>query len=202
MSVCIIWSSPTGDSGVTDFTFTYGFLPVQWCFCTFRRAGRLHLQSSWRRGPYLVCDARICSHSSSGTLRFSSICCLAWECGEDWREWLCSTLHFSPCFYLSYLLMLVGMCLHYVDFLWNLYYVLVLTIHLCEKNFVSSMWRIMNTNVREFATTFYEFLQLLFDDNANFIVDLLAFPSYTYPTCNWCLALNNSQKIWLEKEKN
>lgn len=56
----------------------------------------------------------------------------------------------------------VGMFLHYVDFLWNLNYVLVLTIHLCEKNFVSSMWRIMNTNVREFATTFYEFLQVLF----------------------------------------
>jgi hypothetical protein len=96
----------------------------------------------------------------------------------------------------------VGVCLHYVDFLWNLNYVLVLTIHLCEKNFVSSMLRIMSTNVREFATTFYEFLQVLFDDNANFIVDLLAFPSYTYPTCNWCLALNNSQKIWLENEKN
>jgi hypothetical protein len=63
------------------------------------------------------------------------------------------------------------------------------------------MLRIMSTNVREFATTFYEFLQVLFDDNANFIVDLLAFPSYTYPTCNWCLALNNSQKIWLENEK-
>jgi hypothetical protein len=42
------------------------------------------------------------------------------------------------------------------------------------------MLRIMSTNVREFATTFYEFLQVLFDDNANFIVDLLAFPSYTY----------------------
>jgi hypothetical protein len=173
--------------------------PVQWCFCTFRRAGGLHLQSSWRRGPYLVCDASICSHSSSGTLRFSSICCLAWECREDWREWLCSTLHFSPCFYLFYLLMLS----RYVFALcWFPLKSQLCTIHLCQKNFVSSMWRIMNTNVREFATTFYEFLQVLFYDNANFIVDFLAFPSYTYPTCNWCLALNNSQKIWLENEKN
>lgn len=106
ISLCIIWSSPTRDLASLTLLSPTASFPVQWCFCTFRRAGRLHLQSSWRRGAYLVCDASICSHSSSGTLRFSSICCLAWECGEDWREWLCSTLHFTPCFYLFYLLML------------------------------------------------------------------------------------------------
>lgn len=40
MSVCLIWSSPTSDSGVTDFTFTYSFLSCSMVFLHFQEGRR------------------------------------------------------------------------------------------------------------------------------------------------------------------